>query len=300
MIEDLYGIVAKVKRAGPKRVVVAQAEEEEVLLALAEAVTEQIAQGILVGDLEKIRVICGRNHIKPDNFTIIDSDNGYDSALRCCELIREGQAEVIMKGAVPTKDFMRAILDKEQGLATGGLLSHVAVFELKSYPKLLLITDAAVNIAPTLLEKVQILKNAVEVAHSLGIETPRVGCVAPVEFVNPEKMPSTVEAACLTMMNRRGQIRGCIVDGPLALDNIISKEAAITKGIESEIPGEADIILVPEIESGNILYKSLTIFAGARCASILVGAKAPVVLTSRSDSHETKLMSIALAAVSVK
>lgn len=156
MIKDLYGIVAKVKRAGPKRVAVAQAEEEEVLLALAEAVREKIAQGILVGDLERIRVICGHNHIKPDSFTIIDSDNGYGSALRCCELIREGQAEVIMKGAVPTKDFMRAILDKERGLATGGLLSHVAVFQLKSYPKLLLITDAAVNIAPTLLEKVQI------------------------------------------------------------------------------------------------------------------------------------------------
>lgn len=300
MIKDLYGIIAKVKEAGPRRVVVAQAEEEEVLVALAEAVREKIARGILVGDRERIQVICGHNHIKPDSFTVIDSDNGYDSALRCCQLIREGKAEVMMKGAVTTKDFMRAILHKEQGLATGRLLSHVAVFELKSYPKLLLISDAAVNIAPTLLEKVQILENAVEVAHTLGIETPRVGCVAPVEVVNPEGMPSTVDAACLAVMNKRGQIRDCIVDGPLALDNIVSKEAASTKGIKSDIPGEADIILLPDIESGNILYKSLTIFAGAKCASVMVGAKAPVVLTSRSDSHETKLLSIALAAVSVK
>lgn len=300
MIKDLYGIVTKVRRTGPKRVVVAQAEQEEVLVALAEAVREEIAHGILVGDLEKIRVICGRNRIKPDNFTVIDSEDGYGSALKCCELIREGKAEVMMKGAVPTKEFMQAILDKERGLATGGLLSHVAVFELKAYPKLLVITDAAINIAPTLSEKAQIIENAVEVSRSLGIETPKVGCVTAVELINPDKMPATVDAACLTMMNRRGQIRGCTIDGPLALDNIISKEAAALKGIESDIPGEADIILVPDIESGNLLYKSLTMLAGAKCAAVMVGAKAPVVLTSRSDSHETKLMSIALAAVSVK
>lgn len=300
MVKDLYGIIARVRRRGPRRVVVAQAEEEEVLVALAEAVKEEIAQGILVGDLEKIRVLCGQNGIKPDDFTIIDSDNGYNSALECCQMIRQGKAEVMMKGAVPTKDFMRAILDKEKGLTTGRLLSHVAIFELKTYPKLLIVTDAAINIAPTLAEKVQILENAVEVAHSVGIETPKVGCLAAVEVVNPERMPSTVDAACLTMMNRRGQIRGCVVDGPLALDNIVSKEAASTKGIESDIPGEADIVLVPDIESGNVLYKSLTMLAGAKCASVMVGAKAPVVLTSRSDSHETKLMSIALGAVSVK
>jgi phosphate butyryltransferase len=179
-------------------------------------------------------------------------------------------------------------------------LSHVAVFEIPAYPKLLMITDVAININPSLTEKAQIIQNAVDVAHSLGIQMPNVACISAVEKVYPDKMPATLDCACLSMMARRGQITGAMVDGPFGLDNAVSVESARIKGVKSSMPGNVDILLCPDIHAGNAIYKTLMEFAQARCAAVVAGTKAPVVLTSRADSHETKFTSIALGVASCR
>jgi len=199
-----------------------------------------------------------------------------------------------MKGMVSTSPLLKAVLDKETGLRKEKVLSHIAFFESPYYHKIFGVTDAAMNIAPNLDEKLAIVKNAVEAFHKLGVKTPRVAAIGAVEVVNP-KMEATVHAAALTQMNRRGQIKNCIIDGPLALDNAVSKESAEHKGIKSYVAGECDIILVPDINSGNILYKSIVFIGGGISASVIMGAKAPIVLTSRSDSEKSKFLSIALA-----
>lgn len=200
-----------------------------------------------------------------------------------------------MKGMIPTGVLMKAVLDKGNGLMSGSLLSHIAFFESPYYHKLICITDAALNIAPDLQEKAGIINNAVNALHRLGIALPKVGILAAVETVNP-KMEATTHAAMLVAMQKRNQIRGCLIDGPLALDNAVSAEAAHHKGIESDVAGDADILLAPDITSGNILYKSLIFLGGAVTAAMIVGASVPVVLTSRSDSDKSKFLSIALAA----
>jgi phosphate butyryltransferase len=196
---------------------------------------------------------------------------------------------------VGTADFLRAILQKDSGLRQGDLLSHIGFFEVPTYHKIIALTDAAQNIYPDFNEKVAILKNSLDMFKHLGYECPKVACLAAIEGVNP-KMPSTMDAAALTQMNRRNQIKGCIIDGPLAFDNAVSKLSAEHKGIESEVAGNADLLFAPNIEVANVLYKSFTYFANATVAAIILGASVPVVLTSRSDSDKSKLMSIALAA----
>jgi len=195
---------------------------------------------------------------------------------------------------------MKAILDKNDGLSAGGLLSHVALFEVENLDRLLFVTDAAINIYPTLLEKVQIVQNAAGIARNIGYDKPVVASLGAVEVVNPEKMPDTVDSAALTVMALRGQIKNCIIDGPLALDVAISEKAALVKGLKSPGAGKADILLAPEIHSANILYKSLTYISGAQAAAIVTGTIAPVVLTSRADDHETKFLSIAMGAAGIK
>jgi len=299
-MKSLNDILDLAKKIGPKKVVVALAEDEEVLLALDQARKERIIQGILVGTKEKIEKLAIKNQIDIQEFEIEEEPDEFVASLKCCELINRGEADLMMKGLVGTAHFMKAILDKEKGLGTGKLLSHVAVFEIHRYSKLLMITDAAINISPSLMEKAQIIQNAVAVSHSLGIETPLVACIAAVEKVNPEKMPATVDCACLSMMAQRGQIKGVVVDGPLGLDNAVSEKSAEIKGIKSQVAGNADIILCPNIETGNVIYKTLIEFAFAKCAAIVVGTKVPVILTSRADSHETKFMSIALGVAGCK
>jgi phosphate butyryltransferase len=306
-MKSLNDILDLAKKVGPKKVAVASAEDEEVLLALEQARKERIIEGILVGTKEKIEKLARKDQIDIRKFEIEEETDGFAASLKCCELINRGEADLMMKGLVETAHFMKAILDKEKGLGTGksygskvGLLSHVAVFEIPRYPKLLMITDAAINISPSLMEKAQIIQNAVDVSHSLGIGTPLVACIAAVEKVNPEKMPATVDCACLSKMAQRGQIKGAIVDGPLGLDNAISEKSAEVKGIKSQVAGNADIILCPNIETGNAIYKTLIEFAGAKCAAIVAGTKVPVILTSRADSHETKFMSIALGVANCK
>lgn len=299
-MKSLNDILGLAKKIGPKKVAVALAEDEEVLLALEQARKERIIEGILVGTKEKIEKLARKNQIDIRKFEIEEETDGFVASLKCCELINRGEADLMMKGLVGTAHFMKAILDKEKGLGTGKLLSHVAVFEIPRYPKLLMITDAAINISPSVMEKAQIIQNAVDVLHSLGIGTPLVACIAAVEKVNPEKMPATVDCACLSKMGERGQIKGAIVDGPLGLDNAISEKSAEIKGVKSQVAGNADIILCPNIETGNVIYKTLIEFAEAKCAAIVAGTKVPVILTSRADSHETKFMSIALGVASCK
>ena len=293
-MKSLNEILSLAQKIGPQKIAVAAPEDKEILLALNEAVTERIIKGILVGDSDKIQNLSKDSKVNINNFEIIDEKDGFKASLMCCRLVNEKKAALMMKGLVGTAAFLKAILDKEKGLTSGRLLSHLAVFEISSYPKLLMLTDVAINIAPDLLEKAQIIQNAVDMALCLGIDRPFVACIAAIEKINPEKMPSTVDAAALSMMAKRGQIKGAVVDGPFGFDNAVSVEAARIKGVKSEIAGKADILLVPYIESGNVIYKTLTELAKARCAAIVLGAKAPVVLTSRADSHETKLLSIAL------
>jgi phosphate butyryltransferase len=295
ILKSLNTFIEIAKSKPQKHIAVAAAEDEPVLSAIAAARREGIVEPILVGNEKKILAISEQIGFDLNGIEIIDNPNPTSACRDAVKLIRTGKAEILMKGLVGTADFLRAVLDKENGLRKGALLSHIGFFDPPQYHKVLALTDAAQNIAPELEDKVTILNNAVDVFHRIGVENPKVACIAAVENVNP-KMPACLEAAALTMMNHRKQIKGCTIDGPLAFDNAVSKEATAHKGIESDVAGDADLILVPNIEVGNALYKSFTYFAGASVAAIILGAACPIVLTSRADSDRSKLMSIALAA----
>lgn len=294
MIKTLNEVLVMAKARGPKIVAVACAQDEDALLAVDNARRNGIINAILVGDMEKIRAIAKACAIDLNAYECIDIADLTEASRKAVELVSTGKAQLVMKGLVDTSIILKAVLDKEIGLRTGNALSHVAVFDLGShYHKLLLITDAAMNIAPDLNTKKQIIENAVVVAKALDIETPKVAAICAKEKVEP-KMPATVEAAELQAMNERGEIKGCLVGGPLALDNAVSLEAAKLKKISHPVAGDADILLCPTIEAGNVLYKSLGFLTDAKSAGVIVGAKAPVVLTSRADSEDSKLNSIAL------
>lgn len=294
-LKSLNQFLEMAQNCRTKRVAVAAAEDEPVLSAIKNAMEKKIVIPVLVGDEPKIREIAASIGMNLDGIKIVHEPKPVVSCKLAVKLIRDGEAEVLMKGLVPTADLLRAVLDKENGLRKGSTISHIAFFESPAYHKLIVVTDAAMNIAPEFKEKVAIVNNAVEACHRVGIEKPKVAILAAVEVVN-EKMEPTVHAAMLTMMNRRGQIPGCIVDGPFAIDNAISKEACHHKKIVTEVGGDADILMCPDIEAANILYKSLNFLGGAHSAAVIMGASVPIVLTSRADSEETKLYSIALAA----
>lgn len=280
-----------------QRLVVAAAQDPDVLEAVRDAVDWGIVSAILVGDKEKIAATAAEVRLSLEKCTVIPEADPIAAAHKAVAMVAQGQGDMVMKGRIGTADILRAVLDKEQGLRTGRLLSHVTVFDVQGVGRLLFMTDAAMNIAPDLGQKAQIVQNAVDVVRALGVERPKVAALAAVELVNPD-MPAAVEAALLAKMADRGQIKGAIVDGPLALDNAISLHSAQVKGIHSPVAGNADILMVPDIEAGNVLYKSVAYFGReARIAGVIAGAKAPVVLTSRADSHETKLDSIAFSAV---
>ena len=291
-LNDLFDIAAKQET---KKIVVAAAADLHVLEALKQAMEKGIVEATLVGNKKEIIEISNSIDLDLSKIEIIDINDPISASKEAVSLIRNGKADILMKGMVATGPLLKAVLNKETGIRKEGTLSHVAFFESPYYHKLLCVTDAAMNVTPDLLEKKAILENAVEAYHKLGIEKPKVAIVGAVELVNP-KMEATVDAALLSQMNKRKQIKGCEVDGPLALDNIISKKAAEHKGIESNVAGDADIILTPDINVGNVLYKSLNFLGGAISAAVIMGAWVPIVLTSRSDTKETKLMSIALAA----
>lgn len=293
MITAFDQILKAAKEKGPKVIAVAVAQDIEVLSAINSAKDLGIADAILVGDENEIITAAGKCGVELAKFEIIHVSDKAEACLKAVELVSSGRAQLLMKGLVDTSVILKAVLDEKIGLRTGNVLSHVAVFDVNGYDRLFYVTDAAMNLAPSLEQKKQIIENAVQVAHALGNDNPKVGVLAAVEKVNP-KMQATVDAAELVAMNERGELKGCTVAGPFALDNAISVEAAKHKGMNHPVAGHADVLMVPTIEAGNLLYKSLVFFAKAKNAGIIVGAKAPVVLTSRADSDEAKLNSIAI------
>lgn len=296
LVRNFHELLEIAKKRERMKLSVAAAEDEEVLLAVDAARKLGIIEAVLVGDRNRIREIAEKRHIDAANYEIVDSKDVMESAARAVQIVSSGQADILMKGLVATSDLLRAVLDREAGLRREKLLSHVMVYSIPSYHKLLFMTDGGMVTYPDLNQKVQIVKNAVEVAKALGVNPVKVAALCAVEAVNPS-MQSTLDAAALSKMSQRGQIKDCIIDGPLALDNVISRAAAEHKGIKSPAAGDADILLVPNIEAGNILGKSLTYFGGAKSAGVVMGAKCPIVLVSRADSRESKLYSIALASI---
>ncbi|CVK21238.1 phosphate butyryltransferase [Sporomusa sphaeroides] len=293
MITRFEEIVKISQLKGPKTIAVAVAQDCEVLLAVNSARELGIAAAILVGNETEIRQIAQDNHIAIDKFKIIDQKNSIEACRTAVRLVAQGEAQIVMKGLVDTAVILKAVLDKEFGLRTENVLSHVAVAGVTGYDRLFYITDAAMNIEPDVAVKKQIIQNAVQVANALGNDNPKVACICAVEKVNT-KMKATLEAEALVKMNQAGELTGCLVAGPLALDNAVSPEAAKHKGITQPVAGNADILLMPFIEAGNVLYKSIVFFARGQIAGIIVGAKAPIVLTSRADSDIVKLNSIAI------
>ena len=295
VLNSLDQVLELARAKPPKRVVVAAADDEHALAALNLAVKERIVNPILVGDKKRLERMALNTGFPVECSEIIDESNPVEASRIAVTIIRDGEAEMLMKGLVSTAELLHAVLNRENGIGTGVNMTHAAMIECPGYHKLLCVTDAGINVSPGLREKVGMVKNAVSIYTKLRLDIPKVAVLAAVEVVN-EKMRATMDAAMLTQMNRRGQIKDCIIDGPFAFDNIVSKDACAYKGIVSEIGGDADIVLCPEIETANTLYKALTYLAGGTVAAIVLGAAVPVILNSRTDSEKSKLMSIALAA----
>ncbi|MDN5332427.1 MAG: phosphate butyryltransferase [Tepidanaerobacteraceae bacterium] len=293
MFKNFNEMLQKLRNLPPLRVSVVQAADAAVLEAVKDACNKGIIEPILVGEKEKIQKEALKAGFPVKNVEIVDC-TPEEAPLTGVRLVHENSADVLMKGLVDTAAFMKAVLNPDFGLRTGELLSHLAAFEVPNFNRIIFITDGGINIAPTLEEKVSILKNAINALKAIGYTEPKVAVLSAVEAVS-FKMQSSLDAAILAKMAERNQIKGALVDGPLALDNAVSEEAAAHKGIKSPVAGRADLILVPNIETGNALGKSLTFLAGGLMAGIVVGAKAPVVLSSRADSPLSKLMSIVLA-----
>jgi phosphotransacetylase len=305
----LYGVAVAVlmtllllKETGPARceflapvpTAVAHPCEVSALQGAVEAAQKGLIEPLLVGPANKIAEIAESAKIDLGNLTIVDVADSHAAAKKAVELIRAGKAEILMKGSLHTDELMSAVILREGGLRTARRISHVFVMDVPTYHKVLLVTDGAINIAPTLEDKVDICQNAIDLAISLGLERPKVAILAAVETVN-SKMSATLDAAALCKMAERGQINGAILDGPLAFDNAISAQAAETKGIKSAVAGDPDILLAPDLEAGNILAKQLSFLANADSAGMVLGARVPIILTSRADSVRSRIASCAVA-----
>lgn len=295
-MSDLKGIVAGKPR---KRLVLAAAQDQHSLGAVLRAWKDEIIEPIFIGDTEGIQVLCRENGYDISGIKIIHEPEIDKSVELAVKMLSSRQGDILMKGKVGTSLLLKCVLNKEWGLRTGNLLSHIALFEVDTYHKLIAVTDVAMNIAPNLKDKISIVNNSVSFLNRLGYIMPKVAVLGAVEMVN-ENMEATLHAALLSKMNQREQIRNCIIDGPLAFDNAVSLESAQHKGIKSEVAGDTDLLLMPDIEVGNVLYKSLVFFAKAKVASIILGAQVPIVLTSRSDSEQAKYDSILLSAAASK
>ena len=296
MINSFEELLQQVKSSKNRRISVAVAQDADILEALDKAKKAELADAILVGNQAEIEKVAKTSQIQLNQFEILDVREETEAVQKAIELIHQDEADLLMKGLCSTATLMKGVLDKDNGLRGSGLLSHLALFEINSYHKLILMSDAAMNIAPTLEEKISITLNAIDAAHRLDIKEPKVALITAVEKINPGKMPATTDAAIITQMSERGQIKGAIIDGPLALDNAFSKKSCEIKGISSQVGGDTDIAVVPNIESGNIFYKLMSYLAGAKTAGIIVGAAVPIILTSRADSDEVKFLSIGAAA----
>jgi phosphate butyryltransferase len=294
MLKSWKDVINVAKEKKTKKILVMIAQDDDVLKSTSIAYKEGLAEFTLVGDQHKIKEISSKNSISLDGFEIIHEPDYQASIEKSIDFVRDGFADLLMKGKVQTPDIMKAVLNKDKGLRSSQLLSHVGVFEAPNYHKLLFVTDGAINITPDLDKKIEIIKNTLILTHSLGIKTPKIAGVCAVENVNL-KMPATIDAAVLSMMSQRGQLGDCIFEGPLGLDNAVSLDAAKIKGIKTSIAGDVDVLLFPSVESGNITVKALNYLSGTQWGGIVLGAKCPIVLVSRADSYEAKLNSIALA-----
>ncbi|MFH1161152.1 MAG: bifunctional enoyl-CoA hydratase/phosphate acetyltransferase [bacterium] len=278
-----------------KKLVLAVAQDEHSLEAVTAVVKQGLVAAILVGSESKIRSLAEKLKLDISGMTIVQEENDNNAVKLAVKMVHDGEGDILMKGNVPTATLLRGVLDKECGLRKSDVLSHFALFEIPTYHKLLGLTDAAMVIAPDLKTKVAIINNAVDFMNRLGIVNPKVAMLGAVELVN-ESMPATMDAAIIAKMNQRKQIRNCIIDGPLAYDNAVSLQSATHKGIVSEVAGDADLLVVPDIEAGNVLYKAYGFSCNAKLAANILGAAAPIVLTSRSDTEEAKQASIIMAA----
>ncbi len=287
-------LMNKVKGLPPLKVAVVHPVDIFSLSGAVEAAKAGLIEPVLVGPEHKIRKVAEDAHIDLDSYRIVSTLHSHAAAETAVAMALDGEVEALMKGKLATEELMEAVVDKEKGLRTGRRMSHVFVLDVPSYPKPLFLTDAAINIKPTLMEKKDIVQNAIDLFTALKLGTPKVAILSAVETVN-EKLPSTLDATALCKMAERGQITGGILDGPLAFDNAVSREAAEIKGIHSAVAGDADILLVPDIESGNMLYKQLRYFSGVQGAGIVLGAKVPIILTSRAGDAENRVVSCALA-----
>ncbi|HEX6397075.1 MAG TPA: phosphate acetyltransferase [Steroidobacteraceae bacterium] len=292
-------LLSRCKQLAPVSTAVAHPCEAAALEGAMDAAEQGLITPILVGPIAKIREVAEKAKINLGKTEIIDAPHSHASAAAAVQVVREGRAQLLMKGSLHTDELLGAVVARETGLRTGRRLSHAFIMDVPTYHKVLIVTDAAINIAPTLEEKADICQNAIELAHSLGVPAPKVAILAAVETVT-SKMPATLDAAALCKMADRGQIRGGLLDGPLAFDNAISKDAAKTKGITSEVAGDPDILLAPDLEAANILAKLLTFLANSDSAGVVLGAKVPVILTSRADSVRARIASCAVAVLAVQ
>jgi len=287
-------LLLRCKELDPIPTAVAHPCEVSALSGALEAAELGLILPFLVGPMQKIEKVAMDAGLDLGKTPIIDTEHSHESAVKAVELIREGKAEILMKGSLHTDELMSAIVSRERGLRTNRRISHVFVMDVPTYHKVIIVTDGAINIAPCLEDKVDICQNAIDLAISLGVKRPKVAIIAAVETVT-SKMPATIDAAALCKMAERGQINGALLEGPLAFDNAISKDAAITKGIISDVAGDPDILLVPDLEAGNILAKELSFLANADSAGLVLGARVPVILTSRADSVRSRIASCAVA-----
>ncbi len=298
-LQTLADLKKLIKDKPVKRLILAAAQDSQALGAVLSAGKDRIIEPILIGAKNEIIAVAEKNKFDIKGLRIIDEPDLETSVDIAVKMVNKGEGDILMKGKVGSSILLRSVLNKEWGLRTGNLLSHFALFEVANYHKLIAVTDVAMNITPSLKDKIAIVNNAVSCLNRIGIEKPKVAVLGAVEMVN-ESMQATLDAALLSKMYQRKQIKNCIIDGPLAFDNAVSHESAKLKGIISEVAGETDLLLVPDIEVGNVLYKSMVFFARAKVASVILGASAPIVLTSRSDSEEAKYDSILLAAAASK
>ncbi len=296
MIKSIEGLIEAAKQIPKKTLVVAVANDEAVLKSVEKARQEDIIHAVLVGDQSAIEDVLDQLGFDKTNYTIIKETDPEKACEKAVRLVSENEGYFLMKGLVDTKTILKAALDKDYGLRTKNRLSHLSVMSVKNYHKLMIMTDGAMNIQPTVDEKQEIIENAAKIAHALGIKKPNVGMIAAVEKVNP-KMQATLDAKTLKERQQNGDIKDVIIDGPFAIDNAINKEAAKQKGITSAMAGDVDILMMPLIEAGNVFYKTMMFLADAKSASVIAGAQKPIVLTSRADSEASKFYSIALSAL---
>ncbi|MGC9365678.1 MAG: bifunctional enoyl-CoA hydratase/phosphate acetyltransferase [bacterium] len=293
MIKNLDQLVSQAKQKGPQTISVAGADDLNVLESINMSHQQNLITPVLLGNKAKIMQLSSEIDFNVSSAEIIHTESPQQSSLQAVKLVSSGQADFLMKGMVPTSTFLKAVLDKEIGLATGRILSHCAILSLDTYPKLLMITDGGMNEHPDLPTKIQIIVNAIHLAEKLGINKPKIAALAAVETIST-KQPETIDAAQLSKMSQRGQLGNCILDGPLAIDVAISEKSARHKQITSEVAGQVDILLVPSMAAGNMLAKSWIYLAKAQAAGTILGTSRPVVMLSRSDDPVTKLRSIAL------